>query len=104
MKKLLLIIMLIGLSSCAGKPQTMRLTNFHSHAAVTGACTAVGIAFLRVLDVPSPWNEVGSAVACTAAVSIYKEGIKDSVWDHGDVIANGAGAFAVGFSVLSMEW
>lgn len=95
MKKLIVLLMLLLPSVCIAKPQQMEFTNFHSHAAVTALCTATTILVLRKLDVPSPWNEIGGAVVCTAAVTVYKEG-RDPVWDWGDAIANGAGGAGTG--------
>lgn len=85
MKKLLNLII--------GKPQQLKFTNFHSHAAVTGLFTTSAILVLNHINVP--YSEFISAVACTVAVTIQKEGLTDTVWDWGDVIANATGATAV---------
>jgi len=99
-----LCVALTVLQGCAGKPQQTKFTNFESHAAVTGVCTAAGIYVLRKLDVPSPWNEIGGAAACIAAVTVVKGAGKDPVFDWGDVIANGVGGASVGATFLFMEW
>ena len=105
MKQLIIAsLLLLTMSACAGKPTQMKFTNVYSHAAVTGACTIVAVSFLRMLDVPSPWNEISGAVACIAAVTIHKEVIKDSVYDHGDMIANTVGGAAAGVSLYLFKW
>ncbi len=102
MKTLILVSLMVLMTACAGKPQQMKFTNTSSHAAVTGLCTAVAIPFLRAFDIPSPWNEIGGAVLCTLAVSTKE--LRDPVFDWGDVMANGAGATAVGVTFFYWEW
>ncbi|MES0445010.1 MAG: hypothetical protein ABUJ92_00555 [Desulfobacterales bacterium] len=104
MKAILLTLSILIMSGCAGKPQQTHFTNLPSHAAVTGLCTAGAIVVLRKLDMPSPWNEIGGAVACTATVTIVKEVIKDPVFDWGDAFGNAAGAAAVGGIFLNWEF
>lgn len=106
MKRLILVsILTVLMSGCAiNKPQQFKFTNGPSHASVTGACTIGAIYVLRQFNIPSPWNEIGGAVACTSAMTVYKEAIKDPVFDWGDALANTAGAATVGATFLFFEW
>lgn len=104
MNMAIVICLVLVMCTACGKPQQMQFTNFRSHAAVTGACTAVGIAFLRELDQGYEYNEALAAILCTSAITLYKEGHKDSVWDWGDVIANASGAAVIGFILYHWRW
>ena len=105
MRFILFIVLVLGMvGNVQAKPETFRTTNFGSHAAVVGACSVVGVAVLRKLNVPSPYNELVSGVGCAAGLSIYKEVLKDPVLDWGDVSANFVGGAAVVVPLLYFDW